>query len=133
MLQTEVKRFFRHPGVDPLAIVRAAWQIATHGRIVSGSSNARALVRLPSRGQPTGGPRIIFPPANAVLEAPQGEKLSREAAGGIRPYHRSVNGVPLPDPPPGIEAGWLPDGPGFASLSLTDAAQNTVHEILRVQ
>jgi penicillin-binding protein 1C len=34
----EDKRFDSHPGVDPLAALRAAGQLATHGRIVSGAS-----------------------------------------------------------------------------------------------
>jgi len=34
----EDKRFYSHHGVDPLAVLRAAWQLVTHGRIVSGAS-----------------------------------------------------------------------------------------------
>ncbi len=34
----EDKRFWHHPGVDPLALTRAAAQFATHGHIVSGGS-----------------------------------------------------------------------------------------------
>ena len=34
----EDKRFFTHGGVDPLAMIRAAWQMLSHGRIVSGGS-----------------------------------------------------------------------------------------------
>ena len=34
----EDKRFHRHNGIDPLAMMRAAWQLATNGRIVSGGS-----------------------------------------------------------------------------------------------
>ncbi len=34
----EDKRFFEHHGVDPLAFLRAAFQLVTHGRIVSGGS-----------------------------------------------------------------------------------------------
>lgn len=34
----EDRRFWRHGGVDPLAMVRAAWQMLRHGRIVSGGS-----------------------------------------------------------------------------------------------
>jgi penicillin-binding protein 1C len=34
----EDKRFLAHHGVDPLAFLRAAFQLATHGRIVSGGS-----------------------------------------------------------------------------------------------
>ena len=37
-LAAEDARFFRHPGVDPLATLRAAWQWARHGRVVSGAS-----------------------------------------------------------------------------------------------
>ncbi len=31
-------RFYAHPGVDPLALLRAVWQAATSGRVVSGAS-----------------------------------------------------------------------------------------------
>jgi penicillin-binding protein 1C len=34
----EDKRFYEHYGVDPLALLRAAWLLATNGRIVSGAS-----------------------------------------------------------------------------------------------
>jgi penicillin-binding protein 1C len=38
LLAYEDKRFFVHRGVDPLAMMRAAYQLVTHGRIVSGGS-----------------------------------------------------------------------------------------------
>ncbi|WP_430694929.1 penicillin-binding protein 1C [Rhodopseudomonas rhenobacensis] len=38
LLAYEDKRFYSHPGVDPLALGRAALQLITHGRIVSGGS-----------------------------------------------------------------------------------------------
>ena len=34
----EDKRFWQHRGVDPFAMMRAAWQLVTHGHIVSGGS-----------------------------------------------------------------------------------------------
>ena len=34
----EDRRFWQHGGVDPLAMIRAAWQMLRHGRIVSGGS-----------------------------------------------------------------------------------------------
>ncbi|MGE3870761.1 MAG: penicillin-binding protein 1C, partial [Pseudorhodoplanes sp.] len=34
----EDKRFYEHIGIDPLAMLRAAWLLAGHGRIVSGGS-----------------------------------------------------------------------------------------------
>jgi penicillin-binding protein 1C len=38
LLAYEDKRFFYHHGVDPLAMLRATFQLVTHGRIVSGGS-----------------------------------------------------------------------------------------------
>lgn len=38
LLEREDRRFYRHGGVDPLAVARAAWQNLTAGRIVSGAS-----------------------------------------------------------------------------------------------
>ena len=38
LLAYEDKRFWEHRGVDLFAMMRAAWQLATHGRIVSGGS-----------------------------------------------------------------------------------------------
>ncbi|ODA66377.1 Penicillin-binding protein 1F [Methyloligella halotolerans] len=47
LLAYEDKRFFRHQGVDVLAMARAAGQLATHGRIVSGGSTiSMQLARL---------------------------------------------------------------------------------------
>jgi penicillin-binding protein 1C len=43
----EDKRFWHHPGVDPLALARAALQFVTHGHIVSGGSTlAMQVARL---------------------------------------------------------------------------------------
>ncbi len=38
LIRTEDRRFWSHPGVDPLALVRAAVQILRAGRVVSGGS-----------------------------------------------------------------------------------------------
>jgi penicillin-binding protein 1C len=38
LLAFEDKRFWHHPGVDALAVLRAAGQLASHGHIVSGAS-----------------------------------------------------------------------------------------------
>ena len=37
-LATEDRRFFYHPGVDPIAIVRALWQNVAGGSVFSGGS-----------------------------------------------------------------------------------------------
>jgi penicillin-binding protein 1C len=47
LLTYEDQRFFSHPGVDPLALVRAAWQALVNGRVVSGASTlSMQVVRL---------------------------------------------------------------------------------------
>ena len=38
LIAKEDHRFWQHRGVDPLALMRAAWQLATRGHIVSGGS-----------------------------------------------------------------------------------------------
>src|SRR5689334_17870398 len=38
LLAAEDRRFWWHPGVDPLALTRALWQFARNGRVVSGGS-----------------------------------------------------------------------------------------------
>ncbi|MGM0559774.1 MAG: penicillin-binding protein 1C [Pseudomonadota bacterium] len=38
LIAYEDRRFWSHAGVDPLALLRAAWQLAANGRIVSGGS-----------------------------------------------------------------------------------------------
>lgn len=38
LINYEDRWFYQHPGVNPVALLRAAWQWLTHGRIVSGGS-----------------------------------------------------------------------------------------------
>ncbi|GAA0297602.1 penicillin-binding protein 1C [Rhodovulum strictum] len=38
LIAREDRRFYRHPGIDPLALARAAGQALRHGRVVSGGS-----------------------------------------------------------------------------------------------
>ena len=54
LIAYEDKRFYAHHGVDPVALLRAAWQAVTHGRVVSGGSTltmqvARLLEPRPER------------------------------------------------------------------------------------
>ena len=47
VLQHEDRRFYRHPGIDPLAVMRAAWDNLCTGRVTSGASTlTMQLVRL---------------------------------------------------------------------------------------
>ena len=66
----EDKRFFSHPGVDPLAVARAAFQWASAGRPVSGASTlTMQVVRLL---EPR--PRTLF---NKAIEAVRALQLER--------------------------------------------------------
>ncbi|WP_026783023.1 penicillin-binding protein 1C [Pleomorphomonas koreensis] len=50
LIATEDRRFREHDGVDPQALLRAGWQLLTHGRIVSGGSTlTMQVVRLSER------------------------------------------------------------------------------------
>lgn len=69
-LAAEDARFFDHPGADPLAILRAAWQWLRNGRVISGGSTlTQQLVKL---GHPR--PRTL---STKVLEAVLALRLER--------------------------------------------------------
>jgi penicillin-binding protein 1C len=74
-------------------------------------------------------PRITYPPAGAHIEVARSGKdlapLSLEAAGGSPPYRWAVNGQPLAPPRIGAPAAWVPDGPGFVRISVTDHFSRT--------
>jgi penicillin-binding protein 1C len=77
------------------------------------------------------GPRILFPPAEAVLQVTDGsgfDPVSLEAAGGVPPYRWVINGTMLPTAPIGLAMTWQPPGPGFVHISLLDARDNAVSE-----
>src|SRR5262245_9924519 len=69
-------------------------------------------------------PRITFPPNGAHLVlARNGSSfapLALEAMGGAPPYRWAVNGQPLAPAPNGAPTAWMPDGPGFVRISVTD-------------
>ncbi len=53
LIAYEDRRFYRHPGVDPLAMGRAAWQALWHGRAVSGASTLTMQVARLLQESPT--------------------------------------------------------------------------------
>jgi penicillin-binding protein 1C len=82
-------------------------------------------------------PVIVFPPKNAILDAGLSEgspePLALEASGGTPPYRWAVNGIPLPPTEIGVTPDWLPAEVGFARLSVTDSANHSSSEMIRVQ
>ncbi|HSA95776.1 MAG TPA: transglycosylase domain-containing protein, partial [Acidobacteriota bacterium] len=52
LVRLEDKRFYRHPGVDPLAVARAVRQNLRSGRVESGASTiTMQVVRLARKGR----------------------------------------------------------------------------------
>ncbi|CAB5080619.1 Multimodular transpeptidase-transglycosylase (EC (EC [Olavius algarvensis associated proteobacterium Delta 3] len=69
IVSSEDRRFFLHPGIDPIAIVRALWQNLRAGRTVSGASTLTMQVARLSRPP---GPRTL---RNKLLEAAMSLKM----------------------------------------------------------
>jgi penicillin-binding protein 1C len=64
-LLVEDRRFWAHPGLDPLAMVRAVWQNLRHGRRISGASTiAMQIARMQNPG-----PRTYLRKAQETLTA----------------------------------------------------------------
>ena len=81
-------------------------------------------------------PRIMFPPDGARLELPGGnapEPLALKIAGGRGPLTVMVNGVPLAAFAGRRTFFFMPDGPGFARLTVMDARGATDSVTVRLQ
>jgi penicillin-binding protein 1C len=111
----EDQRFWHHPGIDPLAVVRAAIANITHGRIVSGASTIpQQLARLmyPAR-------RTYY---HKVVEAARSFRLSLRFSKTeiLRQY---LDRVPMGSNLMGVEAGaWAYFGQPAAQLDAAQAA-----------
>jgi penicillin-binding protein 1C len=115
-IAAEDKRFFRHPGIDPIAIGRAALQNLSSGRIVSGASTISTLTV-----------KLLHPPAPRNLavkirETVQALLLERRAA-KERILEEYLNRAPFGGNLVGIEAASLVYfGKSARDLSLPEAA-----------
>lgn len=82
-------------------------------------------------------PRIRFPPDGSQLdltmESGKRGPVQLEANSGTPPYHWSVNGIPITAPSLGALPRWNPDGPGFARVTVTDAAGHRSSVTVRVR
>lgn len=96
VVATEDRRFWSHPGVDPLAILRAMWQNTTHLRRISGASTLTTQVirQLDDR------PRTLETKAVEAFRALQLERLlTKEEI-----LEQYLNRVPFGSNLTGIEA-----------------------------
>jgi penicillin-binding protein 1C len=81
-------------------------------------------------------PHIMFPPDGARLDLSQPDgsisPVTLQADGGTPPYRWAVNGVPVADAPWRGDAAWRPDGPGFARVTVLDAAGKRATAMIRL-
>jgi penicillin-binding protein 1C len=94
LVALEDKRYFRHPGVDPLAALRAAGLNLSRGRRVSGASTlTMQLVRVLEPRPRTFTSKVIESFRAAQLEARLSKRELLDAYLQFVPYGRNVEGV----------------------------------------
>ncbi|WP_175492499.1 penicillin-binding protein 1C [Methylocapsa palsarum] len=95
------------------------------------AGNARGSVGAPLK--------IVFPPDGARVDlglsrpASGDARLALKAEGGVPPLTWIVNGAPLGQPDPRRQTSWIPDGAGFARVSIIDAAGATDSVLVRLE
>jgi penicillin-binding protein 1C len=115
LLAYEDRKFPSHPGVDPLAMLRAAWQNLRAGRVVSGGSTLTMQVARLIEPRP----RNLIGKAREALRALQLER--RLGKVGILDLY--LNRAPFGGPIEGVEAAsWAYLGKPSADLSHAEAA-----------
>jgi penicillin-binding protein 1C len=116
LVEAEDRRFRFHPGVDPLALVRALGQNIGAGRVVSGASTiTMQTTRLMRRGQPRSLPEKALEAIMALrleIGRSKDDILSLYAANA--PFGANVVGLEA--------AAWRWFGRGAAELSWAEAA-----------
>ena len=94
VLATEDARFYRHPGVDPLAILRATWQNLRAGRVVSGGSTLpMQLARLAEPAPRTLSAKLSEAVRAVQLERRFSKRELLELYLNLAPYGGNLEGV----------------------------------------
>ncbi|SEE30247.1 penicillin-binding protein 1C [Rhizobiales bacterium GAS188] len=95
LIAYEDRRFLKHHGVDPLAALRAAWQMASHGRTISGASTLTMQVArlLEPRSQ-----RSLSAKLRQMIRAVEIDQVRSKAATldlylTLAPYGGNIEGV----------------------------------------
>ncbi|MSP56888.1 MAG: penicillin-binding protein 1C [Myxococcales bacterium] len=94
LLQIEDSRFWIHPGVDPIAVARAAVQNLRRGEVISGASTLTMQVARMSEPRPRTLPSKALDALRALqmeLRRPKEETLATYLA--LAPYGRNIQGV----------------------------------------
>jgi penicillin-binding protein 1C len=116
LVRFEDKRFYAHPGVDPLALARAARQNLRSGKVTSGASTiTMQVVRLARKGRPRTYLEKVIEAVLAVrLEARYSKKDILALFAAHAPFGGNVVGLDA--------ASWLYFGRSPSELSWAEAA-----------
>ena len=96
LLAYEDRRFYQHPGVDPLAIVRATINNVSHGRVVSGASTISMQVsRLLRPHRRTLAGKVRQAMGALWLEAHYSKQDVLDAYLTLAPYGANVEGIEM--------------------------------------
>ena len=94
LLNFEDRRFYKHFGVDPLALVRASWQLLMNGHITSGGSTiTMQLARLLEPKRRTVAAKIFEIFRAIQLELHYSKKEILESYLTLTPYGGNIEGV----------------------------------------
>ena len=95
VVKAEDRRFWAHPGVDPIGIARAAWQNLSARRTVSGASTiSMQLARLLHRGGQGSESKVREAWDAMQLERRLGKRGALELYLNLIPFGRDVEGYP---------------------------------------
>lgn len=94
-LAAEDRRFFSHPGVDVVAVARAAWENVRHGKVVEGGSTitqqvAKLLLAAPDRSF---GTKVREAIAAMRLEHRYSKREILALYLNLAPYGNQINGI----------------------------------------
>ena len=115
LLRFEDKRFYRHPGVDPIAVLRSAWVNLRHlSRLTGASTITMQLVRVLEPRPRTLASKFVEALRAMQLELRMDKDQILAAYLTFAPYGRNLEGVPA--------ASWAFFGHGPAALDPLEIA-----------
>jgi penicillin-binding protein 1C len=115
LVASEDQRFYRHPGVDVLALARAVWANARHRHVVSGASTiSMQVARMADPGRRTLRSKVRESFRAFQIERRLGKDKILETYLNLLPYGGNVEGIGA--------AAWFYFGKGPDQLSLGEIA-----------
>lgn len=93
-LALEDRRFWHHPGVDPIAVARALWQNLSHGGRISGASTiAMQVARMQSPGERSYFNKLVESLTALFLTARYGREAILAQYLRLVPYANNIHGI----------------------------------------